>query len=128
MEVMAQIWKQNVLLFGDSYGLVPVISRQDLGLWGFKNPYWSLNNKATLNPGMLSYWIERIHALKRSFSTISFTHVYREKNNEADRLSKKGLEGVFGEMHYESINSNGIGASGKINIIWNREYLIMLAW
>lgn len=76
-----------------------------------------LNNKATLNPGMLSYWIERIHALKRSFSTISFTHVYREKNNEADRLSKKGLEGVFGEMHYESINSNGIGASGKINII-----------
>ena len=76
-----------------------------------------LNNKATLNPGTLSYWIERIHALKRSFYTISFTHVYREKNNEADRLSKKGLEGVFREMHYELINSNGSVASGKINII-----------
>ena len=74
-----------------------------------------MNQKATLNPGMLSHWIERIHALKRTFSVISFSHVYREKNNEADRLSKKGLEGTFG--HYELINSNGTGAAGKVNFI-----------
>ena len=31
------------------------------------------------------------------FETISFTHVYREQNNEADKLSKKGLTLQRGE-------------------------------
>ena len=31
------------------------------------------------------------------FETISFTHVYRERNKEADKLSKKGLTLHWGE-------------------------------
>ena len=55
-----------------------------------------MNSKSSLNLGMLSHWLERIYTLKSTFTFISFcSHVYREKNTEADRLSKRGLEGHF---------------------------------
>lgn len=75
-----------------------------------------MNQKAAINLGSLAQWMDRITILKRSYSYISFHHVYREKNTVADSLSKKGLEGVFGEMHYQLVISNGQGAEGKILI------------
>ena len=33
------------------------------------------------------------------FETISFTHVYKERNKEADKLSKKGLTLHWGEWN-----------------------------
>ena len=74
-----------------------------------------MNSKSSLNPGMLSHWLERIFALKITFTFTSFCHVYREKNKEANRLSKRGLEGTFGVMHYELINKNSVEAVGKVN-------------
>ena len=39
---------------------------------------------------------ETTHSLS-FFETISFTHVYRERNKEADKLSEKGLTLQWGE-------------------------------
>ena len=76
-----------------------------------------LNRGTSLRPGNLAHWLERIHAIKRNFTTITFSHVYREKNIKADRLSKRGLNGRFGEMnYYELYNASGAGADGKANL------------
>ena len=48
-----------------------------------------MNKGTKINLGALTHSIERIKDLKRSFTSINFSHVYREKNTEADRLSKK---------------------------------------
>lgn len=37
-----------------------------------------------------------------------------EKNQVVDRLSKKGLHGVFGEMQYELSDGSGNGATGVV--------------
>ena len=44
-----------------------------------------------LNVLDLIHWCDRILALKSHFSTISFTHIYREYNSSADSLSKEAL-------------------------------------
>jgi hypothetical protein len=41
---------------------------------------------------MLQPLFDDIKNLQSSFSHITISHVYREKNMEADRLSKDGLE------------------------------------
>ena len=69
-----------------------------------------------LNPGVLMYWMERIKDLMRSFKTINLSHVYREKNMEADRLSKRGLIESFGDMFYELHNVLGIRVKGKVTL------------
>ena len=76
-----------------------------------------MNNKSNLNPSLVTHWIERIHVLKNNFNFISFCHVYKDKNEEVDRLSKKGLEGTFGYMKYEFINSQGPNSEGLITLV-----------
>ena len=90
---------ENLWIFGDSKILID-----------------HMNNKSNLNPGLITHWIERIHILREKFTFISFCHVYRDKNKEADRLSKKGLESIFGYMNYEYIISQGTIAEGVINL------------
>ena len=60
-----------------------------------------MNKKAAINVGSLFHWLERIKSLKGSFTEISFHHIYREKNEVVDSLSKKGLEGSLGKIHYQ---------------------------
>lgn len=67
-----------------------------------------------LFPGNLIAWLERIKELKNSFSTIHFSHIFREKNSQANRLSKKGLSCIFGEMHCVLSDALGAGAIGKV--------------
>ena len=45
-----------------------------------------------LNVLLLSYWKNRILELKNTFPSLSFTHVFKEFNVEADELSKKVVE------------------------------------
>lgn len=60
--------------------------------------------------------MDRIKELQMKFSSISFTHIYRDKNSEADRLSKLGLSGLYGEMPYELFDADGKGARGTVII------------
>lgn len=75
-----------------------------------------MNQRASIDLGSLAQWMDRITILKRTFSYISFHHVHREKNTVADSLSKKGLDGITGEMHYQPFITNRLGAEGKILI------------
>jgi ribonuclease HI len=59
-----------------------------------------LNNKGNLNVISLDCWKERIRDLRKSFSLITFSHIYRESNKEADRLSKQALQKQEGKIAY----------------------------
>jgi ribonuclease HI len=59
-----------------------------------------LNNKGNLNVISLDCWKERIRDIRKSFSIISFSHIYRESNKEADRLSKLVLQKQEGKIAY----------------------------
>ena len=93
----AQLCIENIWVFGDSKVLLD-----------------HLNKGTKLHPGHLLNWLEHIYALKKTFATIHFKHIFREKNSQADRLSKKGLIGVFGMMHCELSNLEGEGATRSV--------------
>ena len=48
-------------------------------------------SEADLNVIDLVHWCERIEALKSSFLSFNFLHLYREHNSSADALSKEAL-------------------------------------
>ena len=73
-----------------------------------------LNHEALINQNILSPWLLRIETQRMNFSFISFIHIYREKNSQADRLSKLGLQGRFREIHYELFDVEGRGAKGSV--------------
>ena len=76
-----------------------------------------LNNKVSIRLGSIAHWLERVEIQKKSFAVFSFHHVFRENNVVADRLSKKGLEGNYGEMHYQLLVAEGRGAAGTIHTL-----------
>lgn len=73
-----------------------------------------LNIGTSLNLGHLALWMDRINVLRRTFSNVSFSHIYREKNSQADRLSNQGLNGRFGEIHNELYDASSSGANGRV--------------
>lgn len=56
--------------------------------------------------------ISQIKLLRRSFISITFQHIFWEKNWIADTLSKKGLPVNSGYMHYSLLESDTIRAGG----------------
>jgi hypothetical protein len=60
-----------------------------------------LNGKGTLRVVALECWKDRILDLIQTFSHTSFTHLYREKNQKADSLSKKSLQDPPGNLYYQ---------------------------
>jgi len=51
-----------------------------------------MKGKGTLHVVTLDCWKERIVDLIKLFNNISFSHVYREDNQEVDSLSKQDLQ------------------------------------
>jgi hypothetical protein len=43
---------------------------------------------------------DQIQVFKTNFNSISFLHIYRERNGEVDGLSKVGLQLENGQMAY----------------------------
>jgi hypothetical protein len=58
------------------------------------------NCKGKLQVIALDGWKDRIRDLSKIFSSLSFSHIYREFNMEADRLSKKALKMQEGKISY----------------------------
>jgi ribonuclease HI len=67
--------KEPIAFFMDS----KLVVEQVLGNWKIKEP--------TLKP-----LVSRIHTLMTSFPGVTFTHVRREKNKEADRLANEAMD------------------------------------
>jgi hypothetical protein len=59
-----------------------------------------LNGKGKLQVASLVGWKDMIRELKKSFREISYSHIYRELNKEADSLSKKALLKIEGKIEY----------------------------
>jgi ribonuclease HI len=59
-----------------------------------------LNRKGTLHVATLDGWKDRITELLTLFRSISCAHIYREENQEADRLSKRALNNCPGRIAY----------------------------
>ena len=47
---------------------------------------------------LLENWMGNVRKLVYEFSHITFKHIYRELNDEADRLSKKGIGELDGNI------------------------------
>jgi hypothetical protein len=59
-----------------------------------------LNRKGSILVANLDGWKERINDLIPLFRSITFAHIYREENKEADLLSKKALHLCQGQISY----------------------------
>jgi ribonuclease HI len=59
-----------------------------------------LNRKGSLQVVSLERWKERIKDILKVFRNITFAHIYREENQEADRLSKLALTKPSGSIAY----------------------------
>ena len=93
----SQLYLEKLWVFGDSQVLLD-----------------HLNKQTSLNLGYLTAWLDRNKGLRTSFSSIIFKHIYREKNTQANKLTKKGIQGSFGEMHYELHDSIGTRVNGVV--------------
>jgi ribonuclease HI len=58
-----------------------------------------LSNRGRLQASAIEGWKSRIKDLIKSFHAISFEHIYREFNVEADLLSKQGIKGTRRQNH-----------------------------
>eukprot|EP00253_Pinus_taeda_P034216 PITA_34216 len=62
-----------------------------------------VNRKAYCHNQILRNLVEEIFLLKASFNPFSICHIYRDKNEEADQLSKAGVQQDMGNWNIEEI-------------------------
>lgn len=64
--------------------------------------YW-VANKASIQVDRLEKWCTRVQYLKEGFANLSFFHIYRKFNKEADLLPKKTFGFLEGILFFEEI-------------------------
>ena len=52
---------------------------------------------------LLENWMGNVRKLICEFSHITFQHIYRELNDEVDRLSKKGIGELDGNIYFKEL-------------------------
>jgi ribonuclease HI len=83
--IAKQLDISDIQLFGDSKVIIE----------------W-LRKKANLRAINIEGWKSKITNLVATFRIINFQHIYKDKNMEADFLSKKSLTTVSGRLFYHS--------------------------
>jgi ribonuclease HI len=68
-----------------------------------------LNNKGKLQVIALDCWKEKIRDLIKNFEEISFMHIFRDSNVEADLLSKMALQQKEGLISYNKWVEGSMG-------------------
>jgi hypothetical protein len=61
-----------------------------------------LNQKYNIQAVNIEGWKRRTRQLASSFQRIYYQHIYRESNEEADKLSKRALSATKGRLNYYS--------------------------
>lgn len=89
----------SMLIFGDS--LVTI--------------NWA-NKKFDLQSIPLVHWCRRIEDLIPQFSDISFHHIFREQNGDADYLSKEALCGIEGILIVDEYIDGVLSFNGSLQI------------
>ena len=75
-----------------------------------------VKGKSTLSPPELHYWCRETRKLCTHFLALSFNHIYREHNQQADRLSKVALTLAPGSSTYSEFLDGHLTIS-TVNII-----------
>jgi ribonuclease HI len=75
-----------------------------------------LNDKGSLQACALESWKNRIRDLIKNFREISFAHIYREYNREADLLSKQAIQKPEGKISYYTWVDGKEGPTMFINL------------
>jgi ribonuclease HI len=70
-----------------------------------------LNGRADFQVADLESWKERTRAATKLINKLTFSHIYREQNNEADILSKKALFLPSGHICYTRWEEGNEGPS-----------------
>ena len=75
-----------------------------------------LKGKGTLQVVTLYGWKDRISKLLTLFRYISCAHIYKEENQEADRLSKRALNNCLGRIAYNQWEGGHEGPTLFLNM------------
>jgi hypothetical protein len=75
-----------------------------------------LNDKAKLDVCYIESWKKRTLDLCKKFQRLSFHHIYREFNKEADKLSKEALRAPEGRITFYQWEPGGVQESKHLNI------------
>jgi ribonuclease HI len=79
---LASLWAiKNLQVLGDSKVIIE----------------W-INNKGNLHSANIECWKQKTRDLAKTFNDISFQHIYRVHNMEADSLSKRALKEIKGRL------------------------------
>ena len=76
---------------------------------------WAKGSTA-LSPTDLVHWCKETKKLFTSFQALSFTHIYREHNRLADRLSKDALMFSQGIGNYKEFFENRLVSHGSFQL------------
>ena len=77
-----------------------------------------MNNAQRCHNIHLTPILEEVAQLKSTFNLITFTHIYRERNSEADRCSKEAAAVFQPSWEIEEVGTNGAYRS-IIGRLWN---------
>ena len=75
-----------------------------------------LNGSADFHVADLMSWKERTREATQLLNHITFTHIYRKDNMEADFLSKKALTLPSGHILYSRWEEGNEGLTSRINL------------
>ena len=78
---------------------------------------WAKGSTA-LSPPELIHWCRETKKLVTSFKDLSFSHIYREHNKTADRLSKKALSLPQGKGWFMEFDENILVFKDHIQLFW----------
>ena len=95
-------------VYGDSKCIIDCISR--------------INNLKVLN---LYHWKYKISIVKENIIFVSFQHIYRECNKQANMLSNKALNVEEGFIFFEGTQGNHLMNSGRILICTGQQLQIL---
>ena len=72
--------------------------------------------KSSLSPPELLYWCRETRKLCTHFLALSFDHIYREHNQQVDRLSKAALSLALGIGNYYEFYEGHLTSHGKFKL------------
>jgi ribonuclease HI len=97
--VLASRYTEDMILLGDSKLIID----------------W-LNGRADFQVAVLGSWKERTKEAALSYKNLSFQHIFREENSEADSLSKNSLHLPSGYICFAFWEDGNEGPTNKIKI------------
>jgi hypothetical protein len=75
-----------------------------------------LSKKGRLQVSSLEGWKARILSLSGKFQFITFQHIYRNFNTEADKLSKQAIDDTEGTLSYHRWTNGAAGPRRQFRI------------